>query len=406
MLPSTGKKRTQMLFIIKILFWLALALVLYTYIGYGILIWVVNRFKKALSKKAALPAGEFLPEVALVVAAYNEEEYIEDKIQNTLALDYPAEKLHIYFVTDGSDDSTPTIVAKYPRIKLLHQPERNGKAAAVNRTMEIVQEPYVIFCDANTLLNTACIKEIVRHYTDPKVGAVAGEKKIYQPGSGGAASAGEGLYWKYESFLKKQDSLLYSVVGAAGELFSVRTALYEPVERGAIIEDFMMSLRICMRGYVVRYAPEAFAIETASASIKDEQKRKVRICAGGFQSMVWLKGLLNIFKYKTLSFQYISHRVFRWSVCPLCLLLLLPLNAALVAAAAGPGYTVILALQALFYGVALTGWFFASRNIKVKLLYVPYYFLFMNVSVFLGLRRYLTGRQSVLWDKALRQKMA
>lgn len=406
MLPSTGKKRTQMLLIIKILFWLALALVVYTYIGYGLLIWVVNRVKKVLGKKMPPPAGDFIPDVALVVAAYNEEDYIEDKIRNTLALDYPADKLHIYFVTDGSDDNTPAIVAKYPRVKLLHQPERNGKAAAVNRTMEIVGEPFVIFCDANTLLNEACVKEIVKHYTDPKVGAVAGEKKIYQPTGGGAASAGEGIYWKYESFLKRQDSLLYSVVGAAGELFSVRTALYEPVERGAIIEDFVMSLRICIKGYVVRYAPEAFAIETASASIKDEQKRKVRICAGGFQSMVWLRELLNPFRYKVLSFQYVSHRVFRWTVCPLCLLLLLPLNALLVAAGGGIGYAVILALQALFYGVALTGWFFASRNIKVKLLYVPYYFLFMNVSVFLGLRRYLTGRQSVLWDKALRQKMA
>ncbi|HEY4147474.1 MAG TPA: glycosyltransferase family 2 protein [Chitinophagaceae bacterium] len=395
-----------MLIIIKIMFWLALALVVYTYVGYGILIWMINRAKAAFGKKKPPFRDDFLPHVALIVAAYDEEDYIEDKIRNTLELDYPEEKLHIYFVTDGSSDGTPGIVAKYPRIKLLHQPERNGKAAAVNRTMEIVREPYVIFCDANTMLNTACVREIVKHYVDPKVGAVAGEKKIYQPKGAGAASAGEGLYWKYESFLKKQDSLLYSVVGAAGELFSVRTDLYEPVEKGAIIEDFVMSLRICIRGYVVRYAPEAYAVETGSASIKDEQKRKIRISAGGFQSMVWLKGLLNIFRYKTLSFQYISHRVFRWSLCPLCLLLLLPLNAVLVAAGAGTGYTLLLGLQALFYLLALTGWFFASRDIKVKLLYVPYYFLFMNVSVFLGLRRYLMGKQSVLWDKALRQKIA
>ncbi|MBS1565933.1 MAG: glycosyltransferase family 2 protein, partial [Bacteroidetes bacterium] len=341
----------MLLIILKILFWLCLALVVYTYVGYGILIWLINRLR---GKKPPEAVPGFEPHVALIVAAYNEEEYIEDKIKNTLALDYPEEKLHIYFVTDGSDDNTPAIVAGYPRIRLLHQPERNGKAAAVNRTMDIVQEPYVIMCDANTELNTACVREIIRHYTDPKVGAVAGEKKIYQPKSAGAASAGEGLYWKYESFLKKQDSLLYSVVGAAGELFSIRTELYEPVERGAIIEDFMMSLRICMRGYVVRYAPEAYAVETASASIRDEQKRKIRICAGGFQSMIWLKGLLNIFKYGTLSFQYISHRVLRWSLCPLCLLLLLPLNVGLVLAGGGWGYWVLLAIQLGFYAVALT----------------------------------------------------
>ncbi len=395
-----------MLIVIKILFWLFLTLVVYTYVGYGLLIWIINRVKAVIGKKENTFRDDFLPDVAIIVAAYNEEDYIEDKIRNTLALDYPEEKLFIYFVTDGSSDSTPALVSKYPRVKLLHQPERSGKAAAVNRTIEIVEQPYIITCDANTMLNTACVREIVKHYADPKVGAVAGEKKIYQPKGAGAASAGEGLYWKYESFLKKQDSRLYTVVGAAGELFSVRRDLYEPVEKGAIIEDFMMSLRICMRGYVVRYAPEAYAVETASASIKDEQKRKIRICAGGFQSMVWLKGLLNIFRYKTLSFQYISHRVLRWSLCPLCLLLLLPLNAVLVAAGAGRGYTLLLALQAFFYLLALTGWFFANRDIKVKLLYVPYYFLFMNVSVFLGLRRYLMGKQSVLWDKALRQKMA
>ena len=395
-----------MLMAIKILFWLALAVVVYTYVGYGILILFINKIKATLQKKTAPFRDGFLPDVALIVAAYNEEDYIEDKIRNTLELDYPEEKLFIYFVTDGSDDKTPALVAKYPRIKLLHRPERSGKAAAVNRTIEIVEQPYIITCDANTILNTACVREIVKHYADPKVGAVAGEKKIYQPKGAGAASAGEGLYWKYESFLKKQDSRLYSVVGAAGELFSVRRDLYQPVEKDAIIEDFMMSLRICMRGYVVRYAPEAYAVETGSASIKDEQKRKIRICAGGFQSMVWLKGLLNIFRYRTLSFQYISHRVLRWSLCPLCLLLLLPLNAVLVATGAGWGYSLLLVLQGFFYLLALTGWFFANRDIKVKLLYVPYYFLFMNVSVFLGLRRYLAGKQSVLWDKALRQKMA
>ncbi|MBC7904928.1 MAG: glycosyltransferase family 2 protein [Gemmatimonadaceae bacterium] len=394
-----------MVVFLEICFWLFLFIVFYTYFGYGILVYIINKVSGKGKKHAERGKVEFQPVVALVVAAYNEEDYIEDKIKNTLEIDYPAEKLKIYFVTDGSDDSTASIVARYPQITLLHQPERRGKASAMNRAMQIIQEPFVIFCDANTMLNRSCVTEMVRPYADSRVGAVAGEKKIFQVKEGKAASAGEGIYWKYESFLKKQDSILYSVVGAAGELFSVRKELYEPVEKGVIIEDFVLSLRICERGYVVKYAPEAFAVETASASVKDEQKRKVRICAGGFQAMAMLKGLFNIRKHGVLTFQYISHRVLRWSLTPVCLVLLLPVNAALVLLRAGWVYDIMMAGQLFFYVLALTGWFFANRNIKVKSLYIPYYFLFMNISVFMGFRRYLAGKQSVLWEKAARQKL-
>ena len=391
---------------VKLLFWGFFFLVFYTYLGYGILIWLLNSIKKYFSKTASSreDAPVFEPFVALVIAAYNEEDYIEDKIKNTLALDYPAEKLGIYFITDGSNDSTPDIIKKYPQLNLLHQPARRGKAAAMNRAMGFIKEPFVIFCDANTVLNQACIKEMVKFYADPKVGAVAGEKKIYQPVQTKAASAGEGLYWKYESFLKKQDSDFYTVVGAAGELFSVRSALYQPIEEGVLIEDFVLSLRIAKNGYVVKYAPGAYAIESSSASIKDEQKRKIRISAGGFQAMYMLRELLNIFKYGTLSFQYISHRVLRWSVTPVCLLLLLPLNIILTAWGTGLLYDILLVMQLFFYFLGLSGWFFANRNIKVKTLYIPYYFLFMNISVLWGFKRFLKGQQSVLWEKAAREK--
>lgn len=390
---------------VKILFWAAFFIVFYTYLGYGVLIWLLNRVKRRFSKAcAATGAALFEPAVALVIAAFNEEDYIEDKIANTLNLDYPANKLAVYFITDGSTDKTPLIIQKQPRFRLLHQPERNGKAAAMNRAMQFVTEPYVVFCDANTALNRECIREMVKFYADPAVGAVAGEKKIYQPVNSKAAAAGEGLYWKYESFLKKQDAEFYSVVGAAGELFSLQTALYQPVEEGVLIEDFVLSMRIAQSGYLVKYAPGAYALEAGSASIKDEQKRKIRISAGGFQAMYMLRSLLNIFKYGRLSFQYISHRVLRWSVTPLCLVLLLPLNVALSVLRAGHLYDLILLMQLFFYFSGLLGWFYANRNIKVKALYVPYYFLFMNISVFWGFKRYLKGQQSVLWEKAAREK--
>ena len=390
---------------IKILFWVFLFIVFYTYLGYGILIWLLNRIKSNFGKGSVTAgAAHFEPPVALVIAAYNEEDCVEDKIKNTLSLNYPENKLVVYFVTDGSNDNTPLIVKQYPRFTLLHQPERNGKAAAMNRVMGFIKEPYVIFCDANTMLNTDCIKEIVKFYADPAVGAVAGEKKIHQPVNTRAASAGEGLYWKYESFLKKQDSDFYTVVGAAGELFSVRASLYQPIEEGVLIEDFVLSLRIAKQGYVVKYAPGAYAVEFSSASIKDEQKRKIRISAGGFQAMYLLRELLNIFKYGRLSFQYISHRVLRWSITPVCLLLLFPLNIILALLKAGFIYDILLVMQLFFYLSGLLGWFFANRNIKIKALYIPYYFLFMNVSVIWGFKRFLKGQQSVLWEKAARGK--
>jgi len=343
--------------------------------------------------------------VALVVAAYNEEDFILEKIQNTLALDYPKDKLELIFITDGSNDNTPAIVARFPEILLLHQPARQGKVAAMNRAIQQVQSPLVIFCDANTLLNTACIREIVKHYEDPKVGGVAGEKKIMQQGKDAAAAAGEGLYWKYESFLKRLDSDLHTTVGAAGELFSVRKSLFEQAPEGTIIEDFVQSLKLVINGYVVRYEPNAYAAEAPSASIKDEMKRKVRICAGAFQAMVLLKELFNVFKYPVASFQFISHRILRWTVCPIALILLLLSNILIVVMGGSFFYQAVLVLQAIFYIMVITGWVYANRNIRLKAVYIPFYFLFMNLSVFIGFNRFLRNKQTVLWEKAARQKV-
>lgn len=390
---------------LKFLFWLSLFVVFYSYLGYGILIFFIVRIKRFLPRYKQLPAQpDFEPEVSLVISAYNEAGIIEKKIQNSLDLDYPAEKLKLIIITDGSTDQTPEIISKYDRIQLLHEPERRGKVAAMNRAMHFVPTPYVIFCDANTLLNKECVRETVKHYADPRVGGVAGEKKIQTRQKDKAAGAGEGLYWKYESILKKLDSEFHSVIGAAGELFSVRTAAFHEASEGTIIEDFVQSLQICKDGFVIRYEPNAYAIETASASMKEEQKRKIRISAGAFQAMVILKDLFNIFKYPIISFQFISHRVLRWTLCPLCLFIFFISDAGLVYHHAGEIYLGTFLLQLLFYAVAWTGWIFANRNISIKVFYVPYYFMFMNLSVFLGFYRFLRKRQTAVWEKAARHQ--
>jgi cellulose synthase/poly-beta-1,6-N-acetylglucosamine synthase-like glycosyltransferase len=339
----------------------------------------------------------------LIIAAYNEEAFILEKIENTFSLDYPREKLNLIFISDGSTDKTPELIARSPAILHLHIDERNGKVAAMHRAIEYVKTPFVIFSDANTLLNADSIKNIVRHYSDERVGGVAGEKKIMQSRQGAVAAAGEGLYWKYESFLKKLDSDFYTVVGAAGELFSVRTSLYEYPGRNIILDDFIISLKVCRKGYRVMYEPEAYALESSSSSIAEERKRKIRISAGAFQSILILADLLNIFKYPLLSFQYISHRVLRWTLCPLFLPILLVSNVLLVLMDGHIFYDVFLAGQVVFYLLALAGMLTQNRKVKIGFLYFPYYFLFINYSVYLGFLRFIKGKQSVLWEKAARE---
>lgn len=387
---------------IKVIFFTGLFILSYSYLGYGILLWVLIKIRNVFVRKP-LPELDHWPQVTLIVAAYNEEDFIEKKILNTLSLDYPSEKLEIIFVTDGSSDSTPQLVSKYPSIHLLHNKERKGKVDAMHRAMEHVQTPYVIFSDANTLLNKESVKKIVRHYSDPEIGGVAGEKKIIQSFTEAAAGAGEGLYWKYESLLKKMDYKFYSVVGAAGELFSLRTELYEYPGSDVLLDDLVISLRVCMKGFRFAYEPEAFAMENASLSLKEEKKRKLRISAGAFQSMKMMSGLLNIFKYPKLSFQYISHRVLRWTLCPLFLPVVLICNVILVFGDGHLIYTCFLMAQLIFYFLAFLGYLMSSRKTRVGFLYAPYYFLFINYSLYGGFVRYLKGRQSVLWEKASRK---
>ncbi|WP_316928886.1 glycosyltransferase family 2 protein [Nafulsella turpanensis] len=354
------------------------------------------------SSEKKQPDKVYTPTVTLLVAAYNEELDIEQKIKNSLALEYPEDKLQLLFITDGSNDRTPEIVAKHPGVQLLHQPERKGKIAAVARAMPLVTSEITIYTDANTMLNKEAIQKIVRHYQRPEVGAVAGEKQVVSPEQDAAAGAGEGFYWKYESTLKRWDSELHTVVGAAGELFSIRTSLFEHVPADTLIEDFYMTLRIAQRGYRVVYEPEARAVEPPSADSREELKRKVRIAAGGIQAIVRLKALLNPFRYGMLSFQYISHRVLRWTLAPLALLILLFCNIGLALQGLFL-YQLLLAGQLLFYACALAGYWLESRKLKVKVFFIPYYFFLMNYAVYAGFFRYLRGRQSVLWERAKRQ---
>jgi len=391
--------------VLEIVFWSGLALIFYAYLGYGLVLWAFVRIKRLFIPSIA-PEATQLPAVTFVVCAYNEEDWIRQKIDNSLALDYPRTLIQFCFVTDGSDDRTSEIVRNYPypsdlRWQLLHQPERRGKIAAFQRAMLQIESPVVVSTDANTLVNPEAILRIVRHFADPQVGAVAGEKRISMAEKDDASSAGEGIYWKYESLLKKWDAELWSVVGAAGELFAFRTECYEPVPPDTLVEDFYLTMRIAQRGWRVQYEPGAWASEASSASVAEEMKRKVRIAAGGLQAVWRLAPLLNPLRYGVLSFQYVSHRVFRWTLAPLLLPILLIINV-LLALQGNSFFQILLLAHVLFYLSAFVGWLLEQRKLKVKALFVPYYFCLMNWAMYAGFIRLLRGRQSVLWEKAKR----
>ncbi|MDP4263501.1 MAG: glycosyltransferase family 2 protein [Bacteroidota bacterium] len=346
---------------------------------------------------------EWLP-VTLIIAAYNEGSILEKKVKNTLDIDYPPEKLKVIFVTDGSTDGSETIIGKYPSFLLLHQPERRGKLAAIKRAIGQVRTPIVVFSDANAMLNRECIQKIVRHYNNPATGGVAGEKKITGSKQQSAVGMAEGLYWNYESFMKKQDAAFNTVVGAAGELFSIRTDLFPELGENIILDDFVISMKVCIRGYKIDYEPQAFATEWPSLSLGEEGKRKVRISAGAYQSIAYLKSALNVFKHPLLSFQYISRRLLRWIFCPLMLVILLTANILIVFTIASPAfYTFFLYGQLSFYMMALLGWLITSTGKKAGVLTIPFYFVFMNYCLAKGFIQFLNGKQTVLWEKSIRQ---
>ena len=373
------------------LFWLCLAIVVYTYVGYGLILYLLVFIKRLAIKAKPLAdiTDDCLPEVTLMVCAYNEEDIISEKMSNTHSLDYPADRLHLVWVTDGSTDNTNSILSTYPDVKIVFSPERRGKSAALKHGIKEVYTEIVMMTDANTMLNPEAVREIVRLMQDPKVGCVSGEKKVMAKSDSDEAAQGEGLYWKYESTLKRLDSELYSAMGAAGELCVIRRQLMTDIPDDTLLDDFVISMEIVRMGYKIAYTSKAFAMEYGSADLHEESKRKRRIAAGGLQSSWRLRSLMNPLRHPVVAFQFVSHRVLRWTITPVCLFALIPLNTILVLSGEGIIYTIIWILQILFYASALAG------------MKISKYFVFMNLNVFRGMA-YLMNNTSGTWEKAKR----
>jgi cellulose synthase/poly-beta-1,6-N-acetylglucosamine synthase-like glycosyltransferase len=386
-----------------LLFWIFLGIVVYTYLGYTLVLFLLAGIHRLFSKKSSGKEMNFEPAVTLFIPAYNEDEFIGRKMQNIRSLDYPPDKLKVIWITDGSTDASSEYLARYDGISVFHEAERRGKIHAMNRGISHTTTPYVIFTDANTMMNSRALREMVQFFSDSRVGCVAGEKRISEAHVDKAVGAGEGLYWKYESLIKMLESETGSAVGAVGELFAIRRDLFEPVSEDTLLDDFTISLQIACKGYLVKYAPEAWGVETASISVTEEMKRKVRIATGGMQTLFRMTSLLNPFRHGLLSFKYISHKVLRWTLVPFCFPLVFILNAAILFQPGRPDfYLVFFVLQCIYYLLVIAGAVLHNVRLRLKTIFAPYYLLVMNYAVVVGIWHFITGKYSVNWQKARR----
>lgn len=380
--------------IILSIFITAVILFLYNYFIYPLLVISLSRLITDKHIKQIDTHNNY-PSVSFIVAAYNEEKVIKAKIKNTLSIDYPSELIQIIVVSDGSSDSTPKIVKEFlPKgIISLHDTERKGKSAALNRGVELSTGEIIIFSDANNDFSNDSIKQLVKHFCDPKIGAVTGAKHIYDSESRQSAM-GDGLYWKYESRIKEAESVLGSITGAEGEILAVRKKLFKPINASVINDDAAITFNVVSSGYRILYEKNAKAYEEASKDLIDDFNVKVRMTAGGFQTLSLQKKYL-LTHLSWFSFTFISHKILRWLaphfliiilISPLFLLDRLEMK-------------ILMVLQFLFYTISLYGWF--NRNKKInKLIYIPMYFSAMNYALFVGFLRYINKNTKTIWKKA------
>ena len=373
-----------------VVFWLSGLTVVYTFIGYGILITLLARFVNRPVLRQPIT-----PSVTLIIPAYNEDAVIAEKLDNCLKLDYPPDKLEIMVVADGSNDRTCEVVSGYTPhgVKLLHQLERRGKIAAMNRAAPFALGEVLVFSDANAILEPQAIRMLVANLADRKVACAGGEKRIKRAAS--VQAQGEGAYWRYEAYLKRLDSKINTAIGAIGELFAIRRELYQPLDDDLLIEDFVMTMKLVAQGWRVVYEPGAIAWEEASPSLAMEWRRRVRMAAGGFQAIGRLKDMLNPL-HGLAAIQYISHKVLRW-LAPFFMMATFVANLGLLRLTF---YRWTMAAQVIFYALALLGYGLQAAGLRWWPAQVSFYFCFANATSLVGFVRYIRKTQTVTWAKS------
>jgi cellulose synthase/poly-beta-1,6-N-acetylglucosamine synthase-like glycosyltransferase len=377
---------------LELIFWLCAGVVVYVYVGYPLLLRLVH----LLVGRTPVHEPTLEPPLTLVISAFNEESSIREKLDNTLQLDYPAQRLQVLVVSDASDDRTDEIVREYAArgVTLLRMPERGGKTVGLNAALREANGEVVVFSDANAMYRRDALRRLSAPFADPAVGAVVGESTYHD--SETASEASESLYWKYETAIKRLESETGSVVGGDGAIYAIRRSLYVPMRADAL-SDFVNPLQIVKSGHRCLYEPAAQSVEKAAEGFDREFRRKVRIVNRAWRAMLSMPELLNPFRYGFFAVKLISHKLLRW-LAPLFLLVLLVSSLAL--AGRSPLYAWALVAQLAFYALALAGHVLRQRERMPRLLSVPYYFSMVNIASARGILEAFKGETYTTWTTA------
>jgi cellulose synthase/poly-beta-1,6-N-acetylglucosamine synthase-like glycosyltransferase len=376
----------------RAIFWASLAVIFYVYAGYPLALVVAMRRSPSVRREK-----NFLPSVSLVIAAYNEEKVLGEKIENSLSLDYPKDRLEIVIASDGSTDRTNVIAEAYAAqgIGLQKIAPRGGKTRALSLTIPKTRGDILILSDANTMYQRDAIRQLVRHFADPPVGVVSGDVRLVNAAETHAHS--EGVYYRYERWLQQMESQIGSIIGADGAMYAVARHLFKSPSENIIIDDFVISMTVAQLGYRVLYEPEAVAIEQGTLSSQEEFRRKVRIVAGGIQALKCGEGLPR-WRQPLLMFCYLSHKFLRW-LLPCFLLLVFFASVSLLF---NPFYLMCVLGQVLFYGVSAAYGMGILGGRWPSWGGIPYYFALVNSAALIGLWKGLLGTQMVTWQRTRR----
>ena len=374
----------------EFLFWFSALVLLYVYIGYPV---VLSLLARQFPRRDGL-TGQISPSVTLLVSAYNERSVIRAKVENSLALDYPAGLLEIVVVSDCSDDGTDEIVSSYAMrgVRLVRQSQRFGKTAGLNLGVAQSKGQIIVFSDANAMYEPDAVLQLTRHFSVPQVGYVVGNARYTKKADQAASADSEGLYWKLETWLKQKESEFGSVVGGDGAIYAIRRELFSPL-LPTDINDFLNPLQIAARNYRGVYEPSAVCYEEAADSFEKEFQRKVRIISRSLNAIRREPRVVLPWVQPRHWFALVSHKMLRW-FAPVFLLLSLATSSVL---SVSPFYRLALLLQLLFYALAAVGWRLETSVKTSKLFYLPYYFCLVNGASLVGICRFLTGGLSPTW---------
>ncbi len=384
------------MFAVEIVFWTCLFLVVYTYALYPVCIWLLARFCP-YDSEPDFDAAADLPLVTLLVAAHNEEQVIEDKILNSLRLDYPSDRLKIVIASDGSTDATPQIVSRYADrgVQLLNFRQRRGKSGLLNAAIAQTSGEILVLSDANTEYDPMAIRKLVRWFANPQVDVVCGRLLLQDDERGKNV---DGIYWRYETFLKNCEGKVGALLGSNGAIYAIRRRAYVPIPGNTIVDDFVIPLlsKLRFRGRII-FEPEAIAYEETAPHIGSEFRRRARIGTGAYQCVPLLWRLLNP-RYGWTAFAFLSHKILRWLV-PFFLIALVVSNVLLLDRTL---FCCAMAVQIGLYGAALLGAWLPGRNLPCRIVRVLTMFVGMNLALLVGFWRWLTSPQTGAWRRTAR----